>query len=79
MVLEATLAQRQDQLLQKETAIEFLLTNNRRQELRQAHRLFSFVQGGVEAIALTFKKFVSEKGNKVRLWNLRGHAMDAND
>lgn len=66
MVLEATLGQKQIQLLHKETAIEFLLTNDRRPELRQAHRLFSFVQGGVEQIALTFKKFVSDRGNKVR-------------
>ncbi|KFH11914.1 cullin family protein [Toxoplasma gondii MAS] len=65
VVFDALLSARQDQLLEKNTAIEFLLARDRRQELRLAHRLFTYVDGGVEAIALTFKNFVTSQGNKI--------------
>ncbi|PFH32121.1 cullin family protein [Besnoitia besnoiti] len=65
VVFDALLSARQSLLLEKETAIAYLLAHDKRDELRQAHRLFSYVEGGVEAIALTFKKFVSDQGNKI--------------
>lgn len=67
VVVRSTLQQHQQELLEKDTAIPFLLAGERRAELRMAHRLFALVDGAVEALAKQFKTYISACGEKVFL------------
>lgn len=74
VVVRSTLQQHQQELLEKDTAIPFLLAGERRTELRMAHRLFALVDGAVEALAKQFKTYISACGEKLvqqRLESLR--------
>lgn len=65
VVVKSTLQQHQQELLEKDTAIPFLLAGEGRAELRLAHRLFALVDGAVEDLAKQFKMYISACGEKV--------------
>ncbi|XP_026194190.1 cullin-1 [Cyclospora cayetanensis] len=65
VVVRSTLQQYQQELLEKDTAIPFLLSGERRAELRMAHKLFALVDGAVEALAKQFKMYISACGEKL--------------
>ncbi|CDJ48139.1 cullin family protein, putative [Eimeria brunetti] len=65
VVVKSTLQQHQQELLEKDTAIPFLLAGERRAELRLAHRLFALVDGAVENLAKQFKIYISTCGEKL--------------
>uniref|UniRef100_A0A0G4FCL8 Cullin family profile domain-containing protein n=1 Tax=Chromera velia CCMP2878 TaxID=1169474 RepID=A0A0G4FCL8_9ALVE len=63
VVINALLAQPQRQLLEKETALFYLLENEKRVDLTRTHRLFSLVEDGNLPVASHFRQFVTDKGN----------------
>ncbi|CDJ65768.1 cullin family protein, putative [Eimeria necatrix] len=65
VVVKSTLQQHQQELLEKDTAIPFLLAGEGRAELRMAHRLFALVDGAVEDLAKQFKVYISACGDKL--------------
>ncbi|CDI75048.1 cullin family protein, putative [Eimeria praecox] len=65
VVVKSTLQQHQQELLEKDTAIPFLLAGEGRAELRLAHRLFALVDGAVEDLAKQFKLYISACGEKL--------------
>ncbi|CDJ36464.1 cullin family protein, putative [Eimeria mitis] len=65
VVVKSTLQQHQQELLEKDTAIPFLLAGEGRAELRLAHRLFALVDGAVEDLAKQFKMYISACGEKL--------------
>lgn len=65
VVIQALLTQPQQQLLEKETSLVYLLDNNKRDDLSRAHRMFQLVDGGLAPIAACFRQYVQDKGNKL--------------
>eukprot|EP00746_Dinoflagellata_sp_MGD_P069962 gnl/MRDRNA2_/MRDRNA2_28620_c0_seq1.p1 gnl/MRDRNA2_/MRDRNA2_28620_c0~~gnl/MRDRNA2_/MRDRNA2_28620_c0_seq1.p1 ORF type:complete len:754 (+),score=149.93 gnl/MRDRNA2_/MRDRNA2_28620_c0_seq1:93-2354(+) len=65
VVIQALLTQPQSQLLEKETGVVFLLDNDKREDLGRMYRMFSLVDGGLNPIAMSFRHYVTEQGNKI--------------
>jgi cullin 1 len=65
VVIQALLAQPQNQLLEKETGVIYLLDNDKREDLARMHRMFSLVDGGLNPIAASFRAYAEARGNKV--------------
>mmetsp|Transcript_8191 Transcript_8191/g.26036 ORF Transcript_8191/g.26036 Transcript_8191/m.26036 type:complete len:758 (+) Transcript_8191:55-2328(+) len=65
VVIQALLAQPQAQLLEKDTAVIYLLDNDKREDLGRMHRMFNLVEGGLNPIAQAFRNYVTERGNKI--------------
>mmetsp|Transcript_2015 Transcript_2015/g.4698 ORF Transcript_2015/g.4698 Transcript_2015/m.4698 type:complete len:570 (-) Transcript_2015:1396-3105(-) len=52
-------------LLDKPTAMSWLLENDKRDDLSRAHKLFSLIDNGLAPLAQTFKQHVTAKGNAI--------------
>jgi len=65
VVIQALLYQPQAQLLEKDTAVVYLLDNDKREDLARMHRLFNQVDGGLNPIAQAFRNYVTDRGNKI--------------
>jgi len=65
VVIQALLAQPQTQLLEKETGVIYLLDNDKREDLARMHRMFQLVDNGLNPIALSFRQYVTDRGNKI--------------
>lgn len=52
-------------LLDKPTAMSWLLENDKRDDLSRAHKLFSLIDNGLSPLAQTFKQHVTAKGNAI--------------
>jgi len=65
VVIMALLAQPQNQLLDKETGVVYLLDNDKREDLARMHRMFSLVDNGLNPIAQAFRQYVTDRGNKI--------------
>lgn len=61
-VIQAVLAGPQDRLLEKTTAVTYLLENDKREDLARMHRMFGLVSGGLNPIATSFRQFVQARG-----------------
>jgi len=64
-VIQALLAQPQAQLLEKDTAVVYLLDNDKREDLARMHRMFTLVDNGLNPIAQAFRSYVTDRGNKI--------------
>jgi cullin 1 len=65
VVIQAVVAQPQKQLLEKETAVYYLLDNDKREDLQRMHKIFGLVEGGLNPIAQIFRSYVTERANTV--------------
>lgn len=65
VVIHAILQQPQQQLLDKSTAVVYLLENHKNDDLARLHRLFSLVDGGLNPVARIFRDYVAERGNAI--------------
>eukprot|EP00397_Hematodinium_sp_SG-2012_P015955 GEMP01016261.1.p1 GENE.GEMP01016261.1~~GEMP01016261.1.p1 ORF type:complete len:754 (+),score=144.51 GEMP01016261.1:170-2431(+) len=65
VVIHAILQQPQQQLLDKSTAVVYLLENNKNEDLARLHRLFSLVDGGLNPVSTLFRNYVAERGNAI--------------
>jgi cullin 1 len=65
VVIQAVVAQPQKQLLEKETAVYYLLDNDKREDLMRMHKIFGLVEGGLNPIATIFRSYVTERANSV--------------
>merc|ERR1719321_1531757 len=65
VVIQAVVAQPQKQLLEKETAVYYLLDNDKREDLQRMHKIFGLVEGGLNPIATIFRSYVTERANTV--------------
>jgi len=65
VVIRALLQQQQIKLMEKSTAVVYLLENNKSSDLSRLHRLFSLVDGGLGPVALCFRNYVAERGNAI--------------
>eukprot|EP00931_Biecheleriopsis_adriatica_P086206 TRINITY_DN60919_c0_g1_i1.p1 TRINITY_DN60919_c0_g1~~TRINITY_DN60919_c0_g1_i1.p1 ORF type:complete len:756 (+),score=201.17 TRINITY_DN60919_c0_g1_i1:113-2380(+) len=65
VVIQALLAKPQQQLLDKETAVVYLLDNDKREDLARMHRMFCLVDNGLNPIAQSFRQYVTDRGNKI--------------
>mmetsp|Transcript_7768 Transcript_7768/g.13788 ORF Transcript_7768/g.13788 Transcript_7768/m.13788 type:complete len:751 (+) Transcript_7768:81-2333(+) len=65
VVIMALLAQPQNQLMEKETGVVYLLDNDKREDLARMHRMFSLVDNGLNPIAQAFRQYVTDRGNKI--------------
>mmetsp|Transcript_8195 Transcript_8195/g.26051 ORF Transcript_8195/g.26051 Transcript_8195/m.26051 type:complete len:755 (+) Transcript_8195:75-2339(+) len=65
VVIQALLAQPQAQLLEKDTAVVYLLDNDKREDLARMHRMFGLVDNGLNPIAQAFRNYVTDRGNKI--------------
>mmetsp|Transcript_6209 Transcript_6209/g.14851 ORF Transcript_6209/g.14851 Transcript_6209/m.14851 type:complete len:754 (+) Transcript_6209:67-2328(+) len=65
VVIQALLAQPQQQLLEKETGVVYLLDNDKRDDLSRMWRMFSLVESGLAPIAQAFRMYVTDRGNKI--------------
>lgn len=63
VVIMQLLHEPQKTLLSKDTAIDYLLRENRLDDLARAFRMFALVDGGLVPIATTFRQFVTQKGS----------------
>ncbi|CAD7954020.1 unnamed protein product [Amoebophrya sp. A120] len=52
-------------LLDKQNSMEFLLENDKREDLSRAHKLFGYVEGGLQPLAAIFKTHIISKGNAI--------------
>merc|ERR1712137_1213242 len=48
-----------------ETGVVYLLDNNKREDLGRMHRMFTLVDNGLAPIALSFRQYVTDRGNKI--------------
>ena len=65
VVIQAVLAQPQAQLLEKETAVAYLLDNDNCEDLARMHRLFSLVNKGLTPIPAAFRTYVTDTGSRI--------------
>mmetsp|Transcript_86940 Transcript_86940/g.246499 ORF Transcript_86940/g.246499 Transcript_86940/m.246499 type:complete len:753 (+) Transcript_86940:88-2346(+) len=65
VVIQALLAHPQNQLLEKETGVVYLLDNDKREDLARMHRMFNLVDNGLNPIAMAFRQYVTDRGNKI--------------
>lgn len=65
VVIQALLADPQQNLLEKETGVVYLIDNEKREDLARMHRMFSLVDNGVNPIAQSFRQYVTDRGNKI--------------
>mmetsp|Transcript_20406 Transcript_20406/g.49633 ORF Transcript_20406/g.49633 Transcript_20406/m.49633 type:complete len:758 (-) Transcript_20406:1630-3903(-) len=65
VVIQALLAQPQMRLLEKETSLSFLLSNDKTEDMTRMHRLFSLVEDGLAPVAKQFCEYVKGRGTAV--------------
>jgi cullin 1 len=65
VVIQSVVAQPQKQLLEKETAVYYLLDNDKREDLQRMHKIFGLVEGGLNPVAQIFRSYVTERANTV--------------
>jgi hypothetical protein len=72
VLIQTLLANPQKDLLEKRMggagargAIEWLIENDKREDLARCHRLFSLVTNGLAPVALSFKQYVTDRGSKI--------------
>jgi len=65
VVIQALLAHPQNQLLEKETGVVYLLDNDKRDDLSRMWRMFTLVDNGLAPIAQAFRQYVTDRGNKI--------------
>uniref|UniRef100_A0A7S4V257 Cullin family profile domain-containing protein n=1 Tax=Alexandrium monilatum TaxID=311494 RepID=A0A7S4V257_9DINO len=64
-VIQSLIAVPQAQLLDKDTAVVYLLENDKREDLARMHRMFSLIDNGLAPIAQTFRSYVTGRGSKI--------------